>query len=156
VDGSAPAANPVGCSDLGRSSIPGVIRKSVPRHHRAARPGLHEAVRWRNAPGAAARGRRRQMQARILLAIIAAALAPGPNQRAESNVTGLTSSAVESGSPNNAAQLEGTEWSINAPIPEPLGVAQGATVASADGSLIYHIGGITGDMTASNRVWVYS
>jgi len=35
-------------------------------------------------------------------------------------------------------------------------VAQGATVASADGSLIYHIGGITGAMTATNKVRVYS
>jgi len=72
-----------------------------------------------------------------------------------SAVAGLTSSVVESSSPVTA-RVEGTEWSINAPIPEPLGVAQGATVASADGSLIYHIGGITGDMRASNRVWVYS
>jgi len=54
------------------------------------------------------------------------------------------------------SQPKGTGWTINAPIPEPLGVAQGATVASADGSRIYHIGGITGAMTPTKKVRVYS
>jgi N-acetylneuraminic acid mutarotase len=60
------------------------------------------------------------------------------------------------GPPRIDRALGGTGWTINAPIPEPLGVAQGATVASGDGSRIYHIGGITGAMTATNKVRVYS
>src|SRR5713101_1279127 len=53
-------------------------------------------------------------------------------------------------------QPNGTAWTINSPIPEPLGVAQGATVASGDGSRIYHIGGITGAMTPTKKVRIYS
>ena len=56
-------------------------------------------------------------------------------------------------------QINGASWSVNAPIPEPRGSAQGSTVASSDGSLIYSIGG--GCCNAQypdgfNRVWAYS
>src|SRR5229473_31398 len=54
------------------------------------------------------------------------------------------------------SQPKGTGWTINAPIPEPLGVAQGATVASADGSRIYHNGGITGALMPTNKTRIYS
>ena len=72
-----------------------------------------------------------------------------------------TAGAQDNGAiPSLARSLDrgtpGTGWKINAPIPEPLGVAQGATLASADGTRLFHIGGITGDMVASNRLWIYS
>src|SRR5260370_6653518 len=38
-------------------------------------------------------------------------------------------------------RLDGPSWSVNAPIPEPRGAAQGSIVASNDGSVIYSIGG---------------
>jgi len=52
--------------------------------------------------------------------------------------------------------LNGAGWTIKAPIPEPLGVAQGAVVASSDGSQIYHIGGLTGALVPTKKVRVYS
>src|SRR6202158_3762590 len=64
--------------------------------------------------------------------------------------------ATKSGPSRVERQPSESGWTINSPIPEPLGVAQGATVASGDGSRIYHIGGITGDLVPSNRVWMYS
>ncbi len=56
-------------------------------------------------------------------------------------------------------QINGSSWQVNARIPEPRGSAQGSTVASNDGSLIYSIGG--GCCNAQypdgfNRVWAYS
>jgi len=71
-------------------------------------------------------------------------------------LTNRTAAAtVATGSFRIDAQSKGTAWTINSPIPEPLGVAQGATVASGDGSRIYQIGGITGAMTPTNKVRVY-
>jgi N-acetylneuraminic acid mutarotase len=54
------------------------------------------------------------------------------------------------------SRRNGPGWIINSPIPEPLGVAQGAVVASGDASRIYHIGGLTGAMTPTKKVRVYS
>jgi N-acetylneuraminic acid mutarotase len=75
-----------------------------------------------------------------------------PNSGPSRRINGL---AIQ-GTPRADRARSGTGWTINAPIPEPLGVAQGATVASSDGTLIYHIGGITGALTPTNKVWVYS
>src|SRR6202158_245299 len=63
--------------------------------------------------------------------------------------------ATKSGPSRVERQPSGSGWTINSPIPEPMGVAQGATVASTDGSWIYHIGGITGAMTPTKKVRVY-
>jgi len=52
-------------------------------------------------------------------------------------------------------QLDGTGWATNWSIPEPLGCAQGSTLASSNGSLIYHLGGLT-MAPVSNRLRVYS
>ena len=70
--------------------------------------------------------------------------------------TRATRSAPLAAPRSKGISVGGGAWQLNAPIPEPLGVAQGATVASADGLHLYHVGGITGDMMASNRVWMYS
>ncbi len=55
-------------------------------------------------------------------------------------------------------QINGASWSVNAPIPEPRGSAQGSTVASSDGSLIYSIGGGCCSIWPDgiDRVWAYT
>jgi N-acetylneuraminic acid mutarotase len=53
------------------------------------------------------------------------------------------------------SQVARTGWQINWPIPEALGCAQGSTLASSDGSLIYHVGGLNG-FGVDNRLKVYS
>src|SRR6266849_5443863 len=73
-----------------------------------------------------------------------------------SGLRNLTAAATKGRPLRMGSQPNGSGWTINSPIPEPLGVAQGATVASGDGSRIYHIGGITGAMTPTNKVRVYS
>jgi len=79
---------------------------------------------------------------------------------ASNGVTSHLTKAIAKAAGNSAiridGQRDGTGWTINSPIPEPTGVAQGATVASADGSRIYHIGGITGAMTPTKKVRAYS
>src|SRR5262252_4102953 len=83
------------------------------------------------------------MQARMLLVLPMAALfiacAEAPNSTSR-----RTNRLAFDGPPRIDRPLGSGGWTINAPLPEPLGVAQGATVASGDGSRIYHIGGITG------------
>jgi hypothetical protein len=51
-------------------------------------------------------------------------------------------------------ELDGTGWRTNWPIPEAYGCAQGSTLASRDGSLIYHVGGL--GLGTYNRLRVYS
>jgi len=94
----------------------------------------------------------------LVLPVAVSLMACGGNPSgAASHLTNRTATVAVSGrsfrlnGPSN-----GTGWTINSPIPEPLGVAQGATVASGDGSRIYHIGGITGAMTPTKKVRVYS
>jgi len=67
------------------------------------------------------------------------------------SVAGLVSAA-------RAQSPIGTGWTANPPIPEIRGVAQGATVASADGSRIYYVGGAccSSYPDAIDRVWIYS
>src|SRR5216683_7139782 len=100
------------------------------------------------------------MQSRMVLVLPVAVslMACGGNPSgAASHLTNRTATVAVSGrsfrlnGPSN-----GTGWTINSPIPEPLGVAQGATVASGDGSRIYHIGGMTGAMTPTKKVRAYS
>jgi N-acetylneuraminic acid mutarotase len=92
----------------------------------------------------------------MLLIVPVTALFIGCGEHPNSGPSHRTNGVAIQGTPRADRALSGIGWTINAPIPEPLGVAQGATVASADGSLIYHIGGITGAMTATNKVRVYS
>ena len=99
------------------------------------------------------------MQSRIVLVLSVAAslMACGANPSAAANrLTNGIAVETNSGLSTFGGQPNGTGWTINAPIPEPLGVAQGATVASGDGSRIYHIGGITGALTPTKKVRVYS
>src|ERR1700738_953915 len=100
------------------------------------------------------------MQTGLLLAIPAAALfvacGASPNGPTRPLVSRVPATSANSASFRVVGQPNGTSWTINSPIPEPLGVAQGATVASGDGSRIYHIGGITGAMTPTKRVRIYS
>jgi len=99
------------------------------------------------------------MQLRMLLVFHLAALfiAYGAaSEGAKSRLSkAIAATAVNSESIRLDGRRNGTGWTTNSPIPEPLGVAQGAVVASADGSRIYHIGGITGAMTPTNKVRVY-
>jgi N-acetylneuraminic acid mutarotase len=100
------------------------------------------------------------MQHKMLLLLSVAALFMACGEAPNGAVGRLTkpdaAATVNSGSFRIDGQLSGTGWTIRSPIPEPLGVAQGATVASGDGSRIYHIGGITGALTATNKVRVYT
>ena len=95
------------------------------------------------------------MQSRMLLVLPVVALFIACGELRNSAPSRRTTGLAFQGSPRVDRPVSGTGWTINAPIPEPLGVAQGATVASSDGRLIYHIGGITGALTATNKVWVY-
>src|SRR5258707_4959020 len=99
------------------------------------------------------------MQRRLVLVLSAAtflmACGEAPN-RSASPLTNRTAAAVNSASFRIDGHPNGSGWTTNSPIPEPLGVAQGATVASGDGLRIYHIGGITGAMTPTKKVRVYS
>jgi len=67
--------------------------------------------------------------------------------------------AADDVGPRTDGQINGSSWSVNAPIPEPRGSAQGSTIASGDGSLIYSIGGgccHSDYPDGFNRVWAYS
>jgi len=100
-----------------------------------------------------------EMRSRMLaIPAMALLMACGaPPSRAISRLTNDGAIAALNSVPSRlSGHPNGTGWTINSPIPEPLGVAQGATVASADGSRLYHIGGITGDLAPSNRAWMYS
>jgi len=98
------------------------------------------------------------MQLKMLFVFLVAALFMSCGAAPDGAASPLTKAiaTVNSGSFRIDRQANGTGWIINSPIPEPLGVAQGATVASADGSRIYHIGGITGAMTPTKKVRIYS
>src|SRR5229473_4795279 len=98
------------------------------------------------------------MQPRMRLVLPAAVflVACGETHGTASPLSNRIAAATNSGPSRIDRQPNGTTWIINSPIPEPLGVAQGATVASADGSRIYHIGGITGAMTPTKKVRIYS
>src|SRR6266852_471079 len=89
----------------------------------------------------------------VAVLLIACGAAPSGTP---SRLRNLTAAATNGPPLRLGSQPNGTGWTINSPIPEPLGVAQGATVASGDGSRIYHIGGITGAMTPTKKVRVYS
>jgi N-acetylneuraminic acid mutarotase len=89
------------------------------------------------------------------VAVSLIACGPAPSGTA-GRLTNRTAAATNARPIRLGGQANGTGWIINSPIPEPLGVAQGAVVASADGSRIYHIGGITGAMTPTKKVLVYS
>src|ERR1700687_3869266 len=95
------------------------------------------------------------MQTGLLLAIPAAALfvacGASPNGPTSPLVSRGAATSVNSASFRVVGQPNGTSWTINSPIPEPLGVAQGATVASGDGSRLYHIGGGYGGKTPTDR-----
>src|SRR5258708_14799767 len=84
------------------------------------------------------------------VAVLLIACGPAPSGTA-SGLPNLTAAATKGRPLRMGSQPNGAGWTINAPIPEPLGVAQGATVASGDGSRIYHIGGITGAMTPTKK-----
>src|SRR6266852_3222380 len=89
----------------------------------------------------------------VAVLLIACGAAPSGTP---SRLRNLTAAATNGPPLRLGSQPNGSVWTINSPIPEPLGVAQGATVASGDGSRIYHIGGITGAMTPTKKVRVYS
>src|SRR6266852_7046565 len=88
----------------------------------------------------------------VAVLLIACGAAPSGTP---SRLRNLTAAATNGPPLRLGSQPNGSVWTINSPIPEPLGVAQGATVASGDGSRIYHIGGITGARTPTNKVRVY-
>jgi len=69
-----------------------------------------------------------------------------------------TAEAANDPSSRIEGQFDGPSWTVNLPLPEPRGAAQGSTVASYDGSLIYHIGGgcCFSSLDGMDRVWAYS
>jgi N-acetylneuraminic acid mutarotase len=97
----------------------------------------------------------------MLLALPAVVLLATHAAAQNGSATGLVNpDAVvkpDSGASNLDNQVNGPMWTSNAPIPVALGIAQGSTVASADGSTVYHIGGgISGSLIPTNRVFGYS
>lgn len=99
------------------------------------------------------------MQSRMVLVLsvtVSLMACGGTPSVSASRLTNRITAATNSGLSRFDRRPNGSGWLVNSPIPEPLGVAQGATVASGDGSRIYHIGGITGAMTPTKKVWVYS
>lgn len=101
------------------------------------------------------------MQLKMLLVLPAMVLIGTSAGAQNIDVTGFTNpnAAVASqGSGSNLAdRLNGAMWTANAPIPEPQGVAQASVVASADGALLYLIGGGVGSALATtNRLRIYN
>jgi len=106
-------------------------------------------------------GRESQMQLRITLVLPAVALfasnvgaqmAMGLSPARDAEAVGYPETRFD-------GRVEGPSWTVNAPIPEPRGAAQGSIVAANDGSVIYSIGGgccNTQYPEAFNRVWAYS
>src|SRR6266849_2697597 len=120
-----------------------------------------DTVRTRNRPNQSNGLCRRTALVPFVLLLVALFTS---NVRAQfGTATGLTPArgvvAVDFAGRGINGQIDGPSWSVNAPIPERRGAAQGSIVASNDGSVIYSIGGGCCNaqyLDGFNRVWAYS
>src|SRR5713101_7547283 len=103
------------------------------------------------------------MRLRALFVLLALAFSASNVGAQIDSVTGLilpcAAVAADDAGARTNGQINGSSWSVNAPIPEPRGSSQGATLASSDGSLIYSVGGgccHSDYPDGINRLWAYS